>query len=256
MPTTKSNISVVFSPAEFDLLPDQDLSDTTCVVFDVLRATTTMLAAFHNGARAIKPVSTIAEALQERQRDPDILLAGERNGVRIDSALTGGVDFDLGNSPREMVSEIVRDRDIATTTTNGTRAIRAAANAVDTLIASFGNLAATTERLAKASPARIIVVCSGTGENSCLEDSCGAGALVRRLMEGLERFELADSAIMAASIYDGVADNLLEGISRATNAGRLLSLPELAGDVEWSLRLDQFDMVPALDSDGFLRVFG
>ena len=56
------NVSVIFSPQEVDALPRRDLSSTTCVVFDVLRATSTMLAAFANGADRIKPVTGIEEA--------------------------------------------------------------------------------------------------------------------------------------------------------------------------------------------------
>ncbi len=52
-----------------------------------------------------------------------ILLGGERNGVRISA---GGIDFDLGNSPREYTpekvrGEKVRGKTIDSTTTNGTR---------------------------------------------------------------------------------------------------------------------------------------
>ena len=77
-------LSVMLSPQEVDTLPSRDLSETTCVVFDVLRATSTMLAAFANGAEKIKPVTDIREALREKERDPSVLLAGEREGVRIE----------------------------------------------------------------------------------------------------------------------------------------------------------------------------
>lgn len=88
-------IEILFTPAEFAVLPGRDLSDTTCVVFDVLRATSTMLTALGNGAAGIVPVVEIEEALAWRARQPDILLAGEREGLRIRAAQTGSVDFDL-----------------------------------------------------------------------------------------------------------------------------------------------------------------
>ena len=73
----------ILSPAELPALAKRDLRDATCVVFDVLRATSTFVTALHNGAKAIVPVSEIAEALALRQKQPDILLGGERDGVRI-----------------------------------------------------------------------------------------------------------------------------------------------------------------------------
>src|SRR5216110_511568 len=94
-------LEVLFAPAEFTALGQRDLNETVCVVFDVLRATSSMATALGNGAEAIIPVADITEALAIRQRQPNVLLAGERNGVRIEANLTGSFPFDLGNSPRE-----------------------------------------------------------------------------------------------------------------------------------------------------------
>src|SRR5882672_2378548 len=126
MPTT---LEVLFAPTEYAALSGRDLSNTVCVVFDVLRASSSMVTALAHGASAIIPVSEISEALAIRRQQPTVLLAGERDGMRIPADLTGGIDFDLGNSPREFTAETVRDRTIVTTTTNGTRALRACARA-------------------------------------------------------------------------------------------------------------------------------
>ena len=48
------SLEVLFSPAEFAALQQRDLSRTVCVVFDVLRATTTILAAL--GCQGLKRV--------------------------------------------------------------------------------------------------------------------------------------------------------------------------------------------------------
>src|SRR5258707_11084275 len=95
------HIDVALHPAEIAQLPARDLSRTTCIVFDVLRATSSMVTALANGAAAIVPVADIAEALAVKEKQPDVLLGGERNGLRITAVLTGGTDFDLRNSPRE-----------------------------------------------------------------------------------------------------------------------------------------------------------
>jgi hypothetical protein len=93
-------------------------------VFDVLRATSSMVTALSNGAKAIVPVAGIPEALNFRSQKAEVLLAGEREGVRLPIELTGGIAFDLGNSPREFKREIVAGKTIVMTTTNGTRALR------------------------------------------------------------------------------------------------------------------------------------
>src|SRR5256885_12991849 len=87
----QTTLEVLISPADLATLSQRDLRQTVCIVFDILRATTTMMTALANGAAAILPVSEIAEALALRQKQPDALLAGERNGLRIAADLTGGV---------------------------------------------------------------------------------------------------------------------------------------------------------------------
>ena len=75
----------------------------------------------------------------------------------------------------------VRGKTIVSTTTNGTRALRAGAGAKTVLAASFLNLAATAEFLQQLSPAHVVLVCAGTRENTALEDVLAAGALCEML---------------------------------------------------------------------------
>src|SRR5258708_15656588 len=163
MPPT---LEVLFTPADFDALRQRVLSSTVCVVFDVLRATSSMVTALANGASAIIPVTDIAEALNLRSQDSEILLAGERDGLRIQAQLAGGVDFDLGNSPSEFTPDRVRAKRIAMTTTNGTRALRACAHARTVLVSCFLNLAATAEWIENEKPENLVLIFSGTYEQA------------------------------------------------------------------------------------------
>ena len=137
-----TELDVLLSPAEFEGLPEQDLSDTSCVVFDVLRATSTMTVALANGAEAILPCATIGEAIATRESEPGLLLAGERGGQRITAEISGRTEFDLGNSPREMTRDVVAGNRMAATTTNGTRALKACSGSKAVWIGSFLNLTA------------------------------------------------------------------------------------------------------------------
>ena len=53
VPPTTPSLRVLFSPAEYEAMDAKDLLGVTCVVFDVLRATSTMLEAVGNGATGI-----------------------------------------------------------------------------------------------------------------------------------------------------------------------------------------------------------
>lgn len=248
-------VDVILNPAEYAALAGRDLSDTTCVVFDILRATTTMLTAFANGAAEIIPVSEIPEALALRAKDATLLLAGERGGHRIRADLTGSVDFDFGNSPREFTPEKVHGRRIAITTTNGTRALRACAHAAEVQIGAFLNLKAVAAALRASTMLNILLVCAGTADESSMEDTLAAGALYDLLAgaEGLAgEVSWTDAANVAHATYLHHAKDLMGAMAKARNGRKLLSQAELAGDVEVCLRRETLGITARM-ANGILK---
>jgi 2-phosphosulfolactate phosphatase len=260
-------IDAILSPEELPALAGRDLRDATCVVFDVLRATSTFVTALHNGAKAVIPVAEISEVLAIRQKQPGVLLGGERDGVRIRAGQTGGIDFDLGNSPREYTPEKVRGKTIVSTTTNGTRALRACAGAQTVLAASFLNLTATAQFIRRLQPAQIVLVCAGTREKIATEDVLAAGALGELLSDhwGIPDAPLTpslspfgrgegvrpnDSAETARNAWRKAKSNLLEVVSEAENARRLLAIPELRNDVAFCLQQDKYPLIAKMEADG------
>jgi len=250
----KAALEVTFTPAEFEALKGRDLSRTTCVVFDVLRATSTMAMALSNGAEAIIPAASIAEALRLRERQPAILLAGERDGVRIPASLTGSIDFDLGNSPREFTRDKVRGKTIAMTTTNGTRALRACAAARRVLIGSFLNLRATAGFLANEGQCPLLLVCGGTLEEAAYEDVLGAGALSDLLRPPSSDTRVADSALMARRLFAAESADLAAALGRSRNGGRLLGLEGLREDVAFCAQRDLVNLAAGMDREGRITV--
>ena len=244
-------LEVLFTPADFTLLPQRDLSGTVCVVFDVLRATSSLVTALANGAAAVIPVSEISEALQMASRQPGVLLAGERDGLRIGTNLTGSVAFDLGNSPREFTPSMVHGRTIVMTTTNGTRALKACSKARLVAAGSFLNLRAIAGWVQNQGNLNLLAVCSGTFEQAAYEDVLAAGALCDLLWKSYER--IADSALMAQTLFDRQRGDLVRALSQSLNGRRLLGRPELRDDVAFCAQLDTQHVVPQLGSDGQLR---
>jgi 2-phosphosulfolactate phosphatase len=246
-PTMHSNLEVLFTPADFSLLPGRDLSATHGVVFDVLRATSTMMTALAHGASRIFPVREISEALRLRAEHPAALLAGERDGVRILSAQTGGVDFDLGNSPREFTRERVAGREIIITTTNGTRALQACLGARRIFPGAWLNLGALARRLGREQAARLLIVCAGTYEEAAYEDTLAAGALCDLVWAQFEPKHIADSAQVARQIYLDAGSDYPAALQRhSRNARRLLANAELRDDVPFCLRRDVLDLTAEL----------
>jgi 2-phosphosulfolactate phosphatase len=273
-------IDTLLSPLELPALAQRDLRGTACVVFDILRATSTFVTALHHGAQAIIPVSEISEAVALRKKQPTFLLAGERDGVRIRAAQSGGIDFDFGNSPREFTSEKVRGKTIVSTTTNGTSALRACATAKTVLAASFLNLAATADFLR--GEKEILLICAGTGEQPAAEDILAAGALVELLAadrqtpvgravpcppppanehilkhhdgaHGVTRPTLSNATESARRTFLSAKADLAAALGSSQNGRRLLAIPELRDDVAFCAQRGVFPLVAVMQADGALR---
>ena len=106
-------VDVVFTPDEAGAAP-------TGIVIDVIRATSTICQALAAGYERVFCAAEVEEARALRDALGEGVLGGERHAVRIPG-------FDLGNSPREYVEPL--GETLILSTTNGTRAVVAAAHA-------------------------------------------------------------------------------------------------------------------------------
>jgi 2-phosphosulfolactate phosphatase len=204
-------IDVALSPAEISHLKEADLRQTTAVVFDVLRATSSMITGLAHGVAGFLPVRTVEAAREWKERKPDLLLAGERHGVP-------PAGFDLGNSPSEFKS--VRGRQIIITTTNGTAALEQVRNAKTVLLGALVNIAALAELIRSSSPEHLLLICAGTGDRFSLEDAIGAGALLATL----NRTDYLDPAALVHSLFSQVRDDLQTCLCHSQNGRALLAL--------------------------------
>ena len=221
-------IDVILSPPEIDLLPKAELADTVCVVFDVLRATSSMITALAHGAEGIFPVCTIDEALALKKRFPDALLGGERHGNRIDG-------FDLGKSPH--VYRSLAARRIITTTTNGTVALRACETASMVLVGALLNIDAVIARLLALAPGKVLLICAGTFRELALEDVLAAGMVCA----GIGGAVSSDSAKVAASVFEKYGHDIPRALTESKNGRALLAAGRTA-DVEWCAQKSLYDM--------------
>ena len=181
-------IEICFSPSLIQLYEHRD---SVVVVTDVFRATTTICTAFANGASYIIPVATEQEALAYKSLGH--LVGAEQATERCSFA-------DFGNSPSEYSVDKVNGKSIVFMTTNGTKAIKGAADCYQLLIGAFVNLRALTERILSLGK-DVLIVCSGANGRICLEDSLFAGALTSTLLaeDGVEA--ASDGARMAVALW-------------------------------------------------------
>ncbi|WP_425807102.1 2-phosphosulfolactate phosphatase [Desulfitobacterium sp. Sab5] len=215
------------------------LEDKLVIVIDVLRATSTMVTALANGCQAIIPVLSPEEALAKRLETPGALLGGERQAVLIDG-------FDLGNSPFDYAPEKVGGKRVIMTTTNGTRAIRAASEAKAVWMASFLNLESIVREIfrlkQKASIEGIVVFCAGTEDRFDLPDTLCAGMLIDALGPDIGLNDLGEAARM---LYQISKNNLLD-IIKQSDHGKLLFKLGFEKDVFYCSTSNILPIVPVL----------
>jgi 2-phosphosulfolactate phosphatase len=227
-------VDVVMLPA---LIGAGELAGREVVVFDVLRATTSMTAALAAGAAGVWLFSSVESAKLARDKEADRpLLAGEIRAVRPEG-------FDLGNSPGEFVADRVSGRRVFMATTIGTKAILAcaAAGAEHVWVGALVNAAAVAGRLAKTGRP-VTLVCSGTVGRVSLEDVLGAGAVMERLGEIGSVEPGNDSAVIAAELYGAMRGDL-SGALRRGQGGKNIHAVHLDPDIEFAARLDSIDVV-------------
>lgn len=194
-----------------------------------------------HGAKSFIPVSTIEEARELAAQG--FLAGGERNGEVVEG-------FEFGNSPFSYTNDKIKGREIALTTTNGTRAINIASNAADTLlIGSFLNLQALADYIQKQKK-DVIIFCAGWKNRFNMEDSLFAGALTNLLLTSGKFYSDCDSANASSLVYRTGRKNLMSFLKSCSHRKRLSHL-NLDKDVEYCLQRDTTDVIPVL-KDGKL----
>jgi 2-phosphosulfolactate phosphatase len=223
------------------------LSDRVVVVIDVLRATSTMVQAMAHGASEIIPVATVEEAFQMAKVFPrnSIILCGERESKKIQG-------FDLGNAPKEYVTEKVKGKKIILTTTNGTKAFHLVSAGKEILVGSLFNIGAVAKRCLELDR-DLLIFPSGDEGNFSLEDTVCGGMLIQLITEkGKNPFVLNDASQCAQILYQRFEANVIEAF-HLSHHGKELINRGFKEDLAYCARIDITDIVPEF-KDGVIRV--
>jgi len=243
-----------------ELVEPEELRNGVVLVIDVLRATTTTVAALYSGAKRVVPLLEIEETLNLKRTileggDPrfipvpnetDLLLGGERQGKRIDG-------FDLGNSPQEYTPERVAGKTILFSTTNGTKAMYRAGLAQTILPVCFLNAEAVTGFVSLCDSVHIL--CAGTDGQMTEEDLYLAGLLVKRLQQHTKnRFQLNAQAITVRETWERLfqkeptsAEELAFHLYQSRGGQNLCKIG-LKSDIDVAARINSVPLVVKLDS--------
>ena len=227
-------LHVLFRWQDLDLAR---LADKTVVVLDILFATSTIVTALAQGARAVIPAQSPEHARAiAAGRDPeDCLLAGELNLENIPGFAPP--------TPIALSKHPLAGRTLIYSTTNGTVALTAAAGAKRVLVGALLNAGAVAEHIvAAAGGASVVVICAGSAGAFNLEDCYGAGCVVSRLLAAPgAAWDLTDSARAALGVFERSAP---EVCLFASYVGQVIRRHKLDAELRYAAQLDAFALVP------------
>ncbi len=238
-------VDVVFLPR--DLRPEH-LDGRAVVVFDVLRATTSMAAALAAGAREIRIFPDIASASAARKTFAGAaILCGEKDALPPPG-------FDVGNSPPHFTAALCEGRTLFTSTTNGTVAILSARGATALFIGALVNASATARAVAEIG-INVTLLCAGTNGKFAMEDLLGCGAVLEGLHRHAAVIEESDAVRVARMLFESSRHQLIS-VLRDSQGGRNVLGVNLAPDIDFAGSLDRLDVVGRVVGDPPVVVAG
>jgi len=197
-----------------ELVPTQSLPDCA-VVIDVLRATSTIATALHNGAAGIRAFADLEELQQTA-------------------------------APFEYTPERVTGKRILMSTTNGTRALQAVQKTTVVITAAFINLGVVRNFLKQEEFQTVWLVGSGWEGSYSLEDTGCAGAVAWELGEPGN-----DETVAACALYGQWQGDLLGLLKQASHGQRLLGLGCLE-DLKYCADAGRLNVLPRQNDEGYL----
>lgn len=227
----------VFTAAQ--AFTEDELRGKTAVMIDVLRASSTIVAALENGARGVIPVGDM-DAAGRISQDLDsshYLLCGEKDGVTIEG-------YDLGNSPLEYTPEAVGGHTIILNTTNGTKALKRCNLADEVYVGCFRNLDALAGRL-RAAGNDIVLVCAGWRGRLSIEDLLCAGNIIHELSGGSLPEDARDGAKVAFGLFEKFGDDIEKVVFSSNHASRLQDIVG-SEDLRYCAELSVTGVLPAM----------
>lgn len=213
----KPSLYTCASPALLNLY---ELKNSTVVIIDVLRATSTIANALYNGAKSVIPVDSVAECIRIGKQI-DGITAGERDG-QIAEGLAHG------NSPTEYPRSFIEHKTLVLTTTNGTKLLHMALdrNAKTIITGSFPNLEAVCTYLIEKGQ-NVVLGCAAWKDKVNVEDMLFAGAVIHKVKK---HFHIScDTSIIAEMLYDKGKKDLF-GFMQKNHASHYLRLHNFGVD--------------------------
>ena len=235
MTNLKTPLHTALSPA---LLHLYDVNHAVVVIIDVLRATSTIATALHNGAKCVIPVDSVAKCI-ELGRQIDGITAGERDGM-----VAEGLEH--GNSPFEYPRPFIAGKTLVLTTKLLHMALDRGAGQIIT--GAFSNLRSVCNYLIDQN-LPVVLACAAWKDKVNIEDLLFSGAVIHQVKD---HFSInCDSSQIAETLYlEANANNDMFEFMKNKNASHYHRLMGhgLEKDIRYCLTPDTAPVLPLYEN--------
>lgn len=228
---------------------ENQFANSVVIMCDVLRASSTICAALHNGAKEIIPTINSEQAMNiyTSLDRTSRFIGGEQN-------LYKPSGFDAGNSPSEYTHEKVAGKTIILTTTNGTPLFTKAKSSKMKLIVGFVNFNVALEKIRDIIAQNestqefksIDLICAGNSESFSYEDALCLGGIVEHITSLEGDFKLNDSAKASRNLFIFHKNDLF-GFLRTCDHSQKLIQNNLANDLDICFTWNLYPVLPIIE---------
>lgn len=190
---------------------EKTFEQSTKVLVDVFRSTSTMPIILTRGGEKIIPTASVSNAKELKKKNPEFLVVGERYGMKVPG-------FDMNNSPSDAMIAQLEGKTVIFTSTNGTKVLKKIYPTGKVYISSFINFTSTYLKLKDLD--RVDIIVSNRPDGPADEDYIYAEFLRSWLLGNSPPFEEAAERI------------------RKSKGSMRLKLMGARKDIEASLALD------------------
>ena len=141
----------------------------------------------------------------------------------------------------EYTKEVVENKKVLITTTNGTRTLTKSNSAKRIIIAAMINAKAVADKLLEINE-DVVIINAGTNGNFSMDDYICSGYIINEMLKVDNNIELTDISKTANMIYENNSD-IISYVKEATHYS-VMKLLELDNDIEYCIKKSIVNNVP------------
>lgn len=170
-------------------MKDVDKAKGLVVVIDVFRAFSVETYLYASGASNVIPVGTVEDSFGLKEKNPDYILVGERNGVKVEG-------FDYGNSPSAFIGKDLTGKTLIHTTSAGVQGLVAVKDKADCILTgALTNAKAIASYIQKKNPENVSLFAMGWNGVKDTEEDVLCAEYIQSLLEGMPFDDIEERAL-------------------------------------------------------------